>query len=285
MHMKSFFPALIFLFICLSNLSAQQGQPLVPDLLGIQTYSYRNSMQKGIGPVLDTIKSLGLSIIEGEAAPKGMAPEAFKKMLDEKGISCVSIGTSYENLVKDPSNIAHEAKLVGATYVMVAWIPHDKDFNREIAAKAIKDFNKAGKILKDSGITFCYHTHGYEFVPSGKATLFDELVTKTNPDYVSFEMDIMWVYFGGQDPEKLLLKYPGRFSLMHVKDLKKGVKGDLTGGTNTENDVTVGTGQLNIPAIIKAAKNSGVKYYFIEDESSRISTQIPATIEYLKSLN
>jgi sugar phosphate isomerase/epimerase len=283
--MKSFLPALVFLLSCVSELPAQQGQSLVPDRLGIQTYSFRNSMQNGIGPVLDTIKSMGVSIIEGEAAPKGMTPEAFKTVLDEKGISCVSIGASYDDIIKDPSRIAHEARVVGATYVMVAWIPHEKAFDKQAASKAIDDFNRVGKILKDSGVTFCYHTHGYEFVRSGKGNLFDEIVAKTNPDYVSFEMDIMWVYFGGQDPAKLLLKYPGRFPLMHVKDLRKGVKGNLTGGTDTENDVTVGTGQLNIPAIIEAAKKSGVKYYFIEDESSRISTQIPATIEYLKTLN
>jgi hypothetical protein len=71
---------------------------------------------------------------------------------------------------------------------------------------------------------------------------------------------------------------------MHLKDLKKGVKGDLTGGTSVENDVALGTGQLNIPEILTAAKKVGVEYYFIEDESSRFREQVPQTIAYIKSL-
>jgi sugar phosphate isomerase/epimerase len=66
--------------------------------------------------------------------------------------------------------------------------------------------------------------------------------------------------------------------------MKKGTKRDLTGGTSQENDVAVGTGELDIPAIMKAAKKIGIKHYFIEDESSNIITQIPQTIAYLKSL-
>ena len=71
---------------------------------------------------------------------------------------------------------------------------------------------------------------------------------------------------------------------VHLKDMRKGTKKDLTGLTIPENDVPLGTGQLNIPAILKAAKKAGIKHYFIEDESSRIIEQIPQTISYLKSL-
>jgi sugar phosphate isomerase/epimerase len=143
---------------------------------------------------------------------------------------------------------------------------------------------KAGKILKDNGLTFCYHAHGYEFQPHENGTLLDYLIKNTNPEYVSFEMDIMWIHFGGGDPAALLKKYGNRWKLMHVKDLKKGTPKDLTGGTSTENDVAVGTGELDIPAIIKEAKKVGIKHYFIEDESSRIIEQIPQTIKYLRSL-
>jgi sugar phosphate isomerase/epimerase len=81
----------------------------------------------------------------------------------------------------------------------------------------------------------------------------------------------------GGDPAGLLKKYGDRWKLMHVKDMKKGTKRDLTGLTSTENDVAVGTGELNIPAILKEAKKVGIKHYFIEDESSNIIVQIPQT--------
>jgi len=71
---------------------------------------------------------------------------------------------------------------------------------------------------------------------------------------------------------------------MHVKDLKKGTKKDLTGLTSPENDVAVGTGELDMPGIIRAAKKIGINHYFIEDESSNINVQIPQTIAYLKGL-
>ena len=82
-------------------------------------------------------------------------------------------------------------------------------------------------------------------------------------------MDILWVQFGGGDPVALLKKYGDRWKLMHLKDLKKGTKKDLTGGTSQENDVTLGTGELDIPGILKEAKKVGIKHYFVEDESSR----------------
>ena len=133
-------------------------------------------------------------------------------------------------------------------------------------------------------MTFCYHVHGYEFGKHEGGTLFDYIAKNTDPRYVSFELDMLWAYFGGADPVKLLQKYGSRWKLMHLKDLKKGVQGNLSGSTATEHDVALGTGQLNIPAILKAAKKAGVKHYFIEDESPFHAQQIPKTIAYLRGL-
>ena len=71
---------------------------------------------------------------------------------------------------------------------------------------------------------------------------------------------------------------------MHVKDLRKGVKSDFSGKTPVENDVALDTGQLDIPAILKAAKKAGVQHYYIEDESPSIATQVPQSLAYLRSL-
>ena len=165
-------------------------------------------------------------MLESSTNPNGLTPEAFRKLLDERGMTSPSVGAGYEELVKDPAEVARKAKIIGATYVMTAWIPHKEEFTLEDAQKAVADFNRAGKVLKENGITFCYHTHGYEFIPYQNGTLFDYMVKNTNPEYVSFEMDILWVFHGGGDPAKLLLKYPNRWKLMHLKDLRKGVKGD-----------------------------------------------------------
>ncbi|MGZ4049340.1 MAG: TIM barrel protein, partial [Bacteroidia bacterium] len=176
-------------------------------------------------------------------------------------------------------------KALGAKYVMCAWIPHNGGiFTLENAKNAADVFNKAGKILKDSGLILCYHAHGYEFQPYENGTLLDYLFKNTNPQYVSFEMDIFWMQFGGGDPVALLKKYGNRWKLMHLKDMRKGTVKDLTGGTSTDNDVTLGTGEINIPAILKEAKKIGIKHYFIEDESNYVNAHVPQSIVYLKSL-
>lgn len=273
----------LLFFFGLTNAFAQSKKPLFTAPIGVQAYTYRNSFPQGVAATLDTVKSLGITEMEGPN-PKNISPEEFKKMLDERGISMPSIGADYVALAKDPEPFIKLAKLFGATYIMCAWIPHGSTFTIDDAKKAVADFNRIGKTLKENGITFCYHDHGYEFGPYENGTLFDYIVKNTDPKYVSFEMDMMWTFHGGADPAKLLLKYKSRWKLVHLKDIRKGIANDLTGGTDTKNDVALGTGQLNIPEILKASKAVGIKHYFIEDESGNHAAQIPVTIAYLKSL-
>lgn len=262
---------------------AQNSKPLFTAPIGVQAYTYRNSFPVNAAATLDTIKSLGITEIEGPN-PKNVSPEELKKMLDERGIAMPSMGADYGAITKDPEEFIKLAKLFGCKYIMVAWIPHGKTFTIDDAKKAVEDFNNVGKVLNESGITLCYHDHGYEFGTYENGTLFDYIVKNTDPKYVSFEMDMMWTFHGGADPAKLLYKYRGRWKLMHLKDIRKDVANDLTGGTDTQNDVALGTGQLNIPEVLKAAKAIGIKHYFIEDESPNHAAQIPVTIAYLKSL-
>src|SRR5262249_2272921 len=145
-------------------------------------------------------------------------------------------------------------------------------------------FNKAGEALAKHNLQFFYHTHGYEFQPYSNGTLFDLLLSETKPKAVQFEMDILWIVHPGQDPAAILDKYGKRFALMHVKDLKKGVQGDLTGHTDVKNDVVLGTGQIDLPAVFKAAKKAKIKWYFIEDESPTSVEQIPQSLRYLEQV-
>jgi len=276
------FFSLLFAFSA-GNVFAQKGKPLFTAPIGIQAYTYRNSFPTGVAATLDTIKALGITEMEGPN-PKNTTPEEFKKMLDERGISMPSLGADYTAITKDPEQFIKLAKIFGCKYIMVAWIPHGKTFTIDDAKKAADDFNLVGKILAESGITLCYHDHGYEFGPYEDGTLFDYIVKNTDPKYVSFEMDMLWTFHGGADPAKLLYKYKDRWKLMHLKDIRKGVANDLTGGTDTKNDVALGTGQINVPEVLKAAKATGIKHYFIEDESPSHAVQIPMTIAYIKSL-
>lgn len=274
---------LVFLAILSLNEIASAQKPLYTAPLGVQTYTFRRSIGTDPVKVLDTIKKLGFTEIEGGGGR--MHPSEFKKLCDERGISIPSTGAGYEDLVNKIDSVVWRAKMLGAKYVMCAWIPHQNNtLTFENAKKAVEDFNRAGKILKENGLTFCYHAHGYEFQPYEDGTLLDYMFKNTNPEYVSFQMDIFWIQFGGGDPVALLKKYGDRWKMMHIKDMRKGTKKDLTGLTSVENDVTLGTGELDLPAIFREAKKVGIKHYFIEDESSSYATQVPQSIAYLKSL-
>lgn len=278
------FPILLYVLLATVETQAQKNsEPLYTAPLGIQTYSFRKSFPNGVAATLDSIKAMGFTEVEGDDGGK-MPPAEFKKLCDARGLSIAGIDEDYADLVRDPSAVAAKAKILDAKFVMCAWVPHQGAFTLENARKAVEDFNAAGKILKENGVTLCYHFHGYEFQPYQNATLLDYIIRNTNPAYVSFEMDILWIHFGGGNPVALLKQYGDRWKLMHLKDLRKGVKKDLTGGTSTENDVTLGTGEIDIPAILREAKKIGIAHYFIEDESSRVNSQVPQGIAYLKSL-
>jgi sugar phosphate isomerase/epimerase len=252
--------------------------------LGIAAYTFRDQWKNGIPETLDIIQELGFTEYEG-GVPKGSTPAEFKQMLTDRGITIPATGTGFEDLEKDPQAVADRAKALGVSYVMCAWIPHKRgEFSKADADRAIKVFNEGGKVLKENGITLKYHVHGYEFQPYGNGTLFDYLVENTNPNDVKLQMDVMWTYFGGGDPVALLKKYGNRWVSLHLKDFRKGAPQDMTGLTGPENDVPLGTGQLDIPGILRESNKIGIKHMFIEDESDKELENLPKSIAYLKSL-
>ncbi len=67
--------------------------------------------------------------------------------------------------------------------------------------------------------------------------------------------------------------------------MQKGVVGNTTGSEDVETNVVLGTGQVDIAGIVKKARELGVRYMFIEDESSRVLEQVPQSLRFLKSIN
>jgi len=272
-------------FFAPEKVTAQKkGDPLFQAPLGIASYTFRDQWKNGVPETLDIIQKMGFKTYEG-GAPQGVDAVEFKKMLSDRGISIPSTGTGFEELESDPQGVADRAKALGASHVMCAWIPHAKgQFSKADADRAIKAFNAGGKVLKENGITFKYHVHGYEFQPYGSGTLFDYLVENTDPNYVSLQMDVMWTHFGGGDPVGLLKKYGKRWVSLHLKDFRKGAPKDMTGGTGPENDVPLGEGELDFPEILREANKIGIKHMFVEDESEKELETLPKSIAYLKKL-
>ena len=276
---------LLFLIPKPSVLAQETGDPLYTQEFGVQMYTFRNVIpEKGFEATLDIISGMGIKYIEG-GLPRGMEVDAYLKLLSDKGLSMPSTGAGYQELMDDPQGVADRAKALGVEYVMCAWINHNTgNFNFLNASEAVEVFNKAGKVLKENGLTFMYHAHGYEFIPHKNSTLLDYMMENTDPEYVSYQMDVLWIQFGGGNPEHLLQKYGNRWVSLHLKDLRKGTLKDHTGLTPGTNDVILGMGEINIPGILEEANKLGIKYMFIEDESPDPLHQVPESIKYLKSL-
>lgn len=250
--------------------------------IGLQLYSLRNQFKTDVPGTLAKIKSWGITQIEG-GGTYNLPVDEYKKLLAENNLKMIAVGADFDALAKDPQPAIDEAKNFGAKYIVCYWIPHNgDDFTTDDLKKAVDIFNAAGKKISEAGLQLCYHPHGYEFKPYENGTMFDYLVTNTDPKYLNFEMDVFWVKQPGQDPVALLKKYPKRFTMLHLKDRKPGTANSMNGKADEESNVVLGSGDVGIAAIMKEAKKIGVKYYFIEDESSRSVEQIPQSLAYLR---
>ncbi|MDB5242545.1 MAG: sugar phosphate isomerase [Spirosoma sp.] len=273
--------ALILAGLLLSGLTAlaQKAAPV-----GLELYSFRDQFAKDVPGTMAKVKQMGFREVE-VAGTYGMSTGDFRKLLDQHGLKAIGVGASFDDLEGNVPKVLTEAKALGAKYVVCFWIPHAGDaFTVRDADKAIDVFNTAGSLLAQNGISLCYHTHGYEFQTYNDGTFFDYLAENFDPKFVNFEMDVFWVKSPGYDPVALLQKYPKRFPLMHLKDRKPGTPDSSNGKADVESNVTLGQGDIGIAGIMKQAKKSGVKHYFIEDESSRSMTQMPQSLAFLEGL-
>jgi sugar phosphate isomerase/epimerase len=257
------------------------------DHLGLQLYSLRDQTKESTTKALDL--AAGFSFTEVETAGTGSLSVAdFAQELQARKLSAVAAHVSYEALTKDAAKAIADAKTLGAKYVIVPWLPHDKDkgFTAVDAHRVAADFNAWGAACAAAGLQFGWHAHGFEFVADAHGdTPFAVIARETKPDLVCFEMDVFWVFHAGQDPVKLLGQHPGRWRLMHVKDIRKGaVTGLSTGSAPPTDKVAVGDGQIDWPAVLGAAEKAGVTHYFIEDEGVQPLKDIATSLRYLKSL-
>jgi sugar phosphate isomerase/epimerase len=286
--MKSFFLSLPLWFTLAASASALDLHGDFKGPAGLQLYSLRETIKVDPVQALDRAKTHGFTSVELYSSLP-LEPAALKTLLAERGMTAVSGHFGYDALKKDLAGSVQKAQDLGLKFAGVAWIPHEiGKFGEADVKRAAADFQEFGAAFKAAGIQFFYHTHGYEFRPVelGKPeTWFDRLAAATDPALVAFEMDVFWVVHPGADPVALLAKYPNRWALMHLKDIRKGaVTGIYLGSAPLTDDVPLGTGQVNWPAVLKQAAASGVKHYFIEDESPTVLEALPISTKYLEGL-
>jgi sugar phosphate isomerase/epimerase len=254
--------------------------------VGIEIYSLRGDAEKNLPATLAMIRKFGFTEVEVSSL-YGRTAVTFKRLLDSHGLKATSMMAEYDRLAKAINSVAEDAHTLGVEYVVCGTLPHKKKhLTVEDCSPAADSLNRWGETLVKFGLHGCYHTHGIEFDNVADGTVFDELAKRCDPKFANFEMDIFWIVYARQDPVRLLQKYPARFPLMHVKDLRNDTPlGGSPGDVREEASVPLGKGLVDIPATLRAAQQTGVRHYYVEDEAVDASRQIPLSLRYLKSLD
>ena len=255
--------------------------------LGVQLYSVRNAIRTDVPGTLARVRAMGFQDVE-LAGTAGLTAQQFRQELDRAGLRASSMHAGYEQLRDNLAAVLADARVLGVRYVGTAWIPHPAgpltvDHARQVAA----DFNRIGREARAQGFQFFYHIHGYEFVPGPNGIVpMDVLMRETDPEAVKFELDTFWAAHPGMDPAALLRQYPGRWRLMHIKDMKKGTPTGVHTGSAPpdETEVPTGTGQIDFRALLRAAKDVGVERYYIEDETREPFTTVPQSVRWLEGV-
>ena len=259
--------------------------------VGLQLWSLRVSLPKDLPGTLHKVRAMGFREVEG-AGLWGHTAAQLRAALDTAGLRCTSAHMGMERLSADLSGALAEAKALGASDVVCPWIPHGKIFTRDDALRAAEAFNGFGKAAHEEGLRFGYHCHGYEFVPATEGTLaaaggelFDVLMGAADASLVELQIDTFHAYHAGADPARLIEKHGARVRSLHLKDEKKGFPIEAgSAGAPPEADVPVGTGQIDFPAVLRAAAKAGVSRYYVEDESNDPLSHIPESVAYLEGL-
>lgn len=252
--------------------------------IGLELYSFREDAKGDLPGTLAKARAMGFDHIETGADFYGRTADEFRKLLDAAGLRATSLHFQYDQFTKSFDQIPHALDTLGAQWACVPWIPHGKHFERADADRAADDFNKWATALAKTGHKFAYHAHGYEFGRAAEGTMFDLLAKSTDAETVKFEMDTFWIVVPGQDPVALLERYPTRWRLMHLKDLRKGAPiGNQEAHVGDHDSVPVGDGIIEWDKVLAVARRQGIEDYFIEDESADAMKQVPVSLKFLNS--
>lgn len=262
MKLNSSLSLLFIALFFLSSCSSKFG--------GMTLYTVRDDMKKDPKGVLKTVSEIGYKNIEAtDYADRkfyGMAPVEFKNYVKSLGLNSLSTHqptANYDNI----DNMIADVKAAGFKYLVIP-VPPMGHFKYNAATKTlgmdpdldfvVKFLNTVGKKCQAAGLQLLYHNHDFEFKKDTNGIVpIEYFLTKTNPQYVNFQMDLYWVTKAGADPIAYFEKYPGRFKIWHVKDM------DTQGRF-----APVGTGTIDFARILAKKDVSGMKYYIVEQDNT-----------------
>ena len=245
--------------------------------IGIQLYSVRNEMLADAVGTLRQLAKIGYKELESARSEKGnyygLQPKEIKKIVSDLGMT---LRSGHVHVDKDWQRSIDSAAEAGQDYLVCSSLPSKRQTVDNYKSVA-ETFSKAREDCKKSNIIFGYHNHEYEFEKENGQVLYDVLLNNTDPNLVTWELDLGWVVASGNDPLAYFNKYPGRFPLWHLKDM------DVAKQRSTE----FGKGQIKVLEILKNAKLSGVKHIFVEQEeyASTALESMKYDFDYLQKLD
>lgn len=237
--------------------------------IGLQLYTLRDEFSKNVKGVLEHVAKTGYKEIEtygysSEIGFFGTSPKDFKKIMNDNGLKAPSGHYDFNSFIKDNNTDFLKAsiecaKQLESEYITVPYLDgnlrSDLDGFKRIAQK----INEAAVLCKQSGLKLAYHNHDFEFKKFGDKTGYDVLLKETDKKLVDFELDLYWAVRSGNDPLALFKANPGRFTMWHVKDMDK---------SKAEWNTEIGEGSINFKTIFAEAKLSGMKHFFVEQETN-----------------
>jgi sugar phosphate isomerase/epimerase len=259
------------------------------DKVGVQLYTVRDQMKADFEGTLAKVAAIGYKEVEF-AGYFDHSPKDVRAILDRLGLTSPAPHVQYDTLGDKFQEQIDSAKIIGQPYIVCPWIPEDLRKDPDIWKKAADIFNRAGEASQKAGIQFAYHNHWFEFLPTNGKLPYDYLLETCDPKLVKMEMDLCWITVAGGDPVKYFDRYPGRFPLVHVKDMKRLPKVSEAGGQNFGDslhaDMTaVGSGIIDWKRIFAKSEKAGIKHYIVEhDKAASPLDSIKTSFEYLQKL-
>jgi sugar phosphate isomerase/epimerase len=240
-----------------------------PKNIGLQLYTLREDFSKNVKGVLEHVAKSGYKEVEtyGFSADKGFfgtSAKDFKKILADNGLKAPSGHYDFNSFIRDNNDDFLKACIecanqLGSEYITVPYLDEQLRSNIDSYKRIAQKINEAATLCKQSGLKLAYHNHDFEFKNFGNLTGYDILLQETDKKLVDFELDLYWVVRSGKDPLQMFKANPGRFTMWHVKDMDK---------SKTEWNTEVGEGSINFKDIFAQAKQSGMKHFFVEQETN-----------------
>lgn len=246
------------------------------DRIGLQLYTVRGEMQRDMEATLARVAEIGYREVEF-AGYFDRAPAQVAALLEQNGLASPSAHIGFDQMRDEWERVLGDSAEIGHAYVTIPSIAAGDRRTIDDWKRIAALFNERAAQADAAGLRFAYHNHDFEFAPIGDAIPFDVLLAETDPALVHFELDIYWITRAGHDALDYFARFPGRFSMTHLKD---------SAGPPDHRMVDVGSGSIDFGRIIAAADDAGVQHHFVEhDNPADPMASIRSSYEYLAALN